>query len=143
MLKELCVFCKTQTAAKTCGCGFGAVLYCSGRATCDSCQAAHRSTFGPFFRMLLGTAPATRSNSPRTRLLVILNEVAGFYRREFADGEHVCDSLRHTNSFDVDGANFLARILDAATRLPLNSEVAATICAKVKKSRADSSRRTS
>jgi hypothetical protein len=88
-MKELCAFCKTQTAVKACGCGFGPVLYCSGRATCDSCQAAHRSTFGPFFRTLLNTAPATRSNSPRTRLLVILNEVAGFYRREFADGEHV------------------------------------------------------
>jgi hypothetical protein len=135
MSKQCCEFCKTVSASvkPACNCGFGAILYCASRATCATCEKSHRSTFGPFFRTLLNTAPATRSNSPRTRLLVILNEVAGFYRREFADGEHVCDSLRRTNSFDPDWANFRARILDAAARLPLNSEVAATICAKVKK----------
>jgi hypothetical protein len=135
MSKQCCEFCKTVSASvkPACNCGFGALLYCASRAVCAGCEKSHRQTFGPFFKALLGTAPATRSNSPRTRLLVILNETAGFYRREFAGGESVCDLLRRTNSFDVDGANFRARILDAAARLPLTAEVAATICAKVKK----------
>jgi hypothetical protein len=43
-----------------------------------------------------------------------------------------CDSLRRTNSFDPDWANFRARILDAAARLPLTQEIANTIAKKVR-----------
>jgi len=128
-----CAFCESQSAVKDfCGCGHGATFGCSKRPACLDCETSHRRVFGPFFRALLATNAATRADSPRTRLLAILNETAAFYRREYRDGETVLASLRATSSFDRDAANFRLRISDVATRLPLNGGVAAHLVGKIK-----------
>jgi hypothetical protein len=131
MSKEICAFCKTQPATKNCGCGFSPLLYCANRATCDSCEGAHRKIFGPFFKALLGSRPATRSNSPRTRLLGVLHELIVYRRSSIPRSTFVLNELRDVSAFSENDANFRAKILNVAGNLPLNQDFATSLAQKV------------
>ena len=129
MLK-FCSFCDLRTEVRLCECGHSATLGCSSKNACPTCEKAHRTTFGPFFRGLLSARPATRSNSPRTRLLGILHETIVNRRTAIPRSGYALSQLRETSPFDENAENFRARILNVADSLRLNQDVAKTLTEK-------------
>jgi hypothetical protein len=134
-MKQLCAYCKTQTVVKACNCGFAALLSCSKKSTCASCESAHRKVIGPFFKTLVSTKCATRSNSPRTLLFKILREAVVVHRAEIRESRWVFEMLAATSVFDESLGNFSGRCLDVASGLPLNAEFATLITRKVHEAR--------
>jgi hypothetical protein len=126
-----CAFCAIRGAVAPCECAYRETLECGEKPTCADCQRSHK-TFGVFFKALAATNPATRSNSPRTKLLGILRDTLCYHgRREIPQLKFCFDRLDGTNSFDPDAANFRHCILDIAGALPLNAAIAATIKRKL------------
>jgi hypothetical protein len=126
MSQKNCEFCDVRGDFAGCACQYREVLGCGGKATCASCAKSHR-TFGIFFRALLKTQPATRSNSPRTKLLQILHTTIVFRRSSIRQQEFCLDSLRRTSPFDTDSENFRGQVVRVAQSLPLNQDLASTL----------------
>jgi hypothetical protein len=132
MTKKWCKFCGTRGDFAGCACKYRDVLGCASKATCTDCEKAHKKVFGPFFCTLLASRPATRSNSPRTRLLEILHSTLCYFgNEEIREKSYCLDMLRATSAFDEDAANFRGRVLDVASAIPLKAQVAKTISAKI------------
>jgi hypothetical protein len=125
MSKE-CQFCSTRGDFGGCSCGHGSTLDCAEKPTCPDCQTAHRKTWGPFFRFLLETKAASRSNSPRTLLLDVLHaELVYQGKNKIGERAHgyCLDCLRSTSPFDENNRNFRACIALVAQSLPLSAEI--------------------
>lgn len=134
MLK-FCAFCDLKTEVRPCECGHDASLSCAAKNACEACTASHRRAIGPFFRDLLASRPASRSNSPRTRFLGILHELVVSHRSAIPRSVRVLDELRELSPFNDNNANFRATILNIADLLPLNAEFAKTLTEKLVASR--------
>lgn len=123
-----CKFCLSDGRFPVCACGFGEILDCDGKLACADCAAAHRKTFGPFFRALLGTKAATRSNSPRTKLLNVLMDFLGSFGEDrIKNRVFIFDMLHKTSVFDENDRNFRYRVLRIAPALPLTKQFAAEL----------------
>jgi hypothetical protein len=131
MNSVFCSYCTARGDFGPCSCGSGAVLGCGSKPTCAACATSHRKVFAPFFKSLLKTMPASRSNSPRTKLLGILHESIVYLRSSIPQADFCLDSLRRTSSFDTDSRNFCARVSVVAQSLPLNADLAGTLEKKI------------
>jgi hypothetical protein len=132
MNEQYCSFCGTRGDFGACGCGYSAFLDCASKISCPACHKAHRA-LGTFFRALIESKVATRSNSPRTRLFGVLHEATCWHRNEIREREreHVLYKLRETNSFDENAVRFRNSVLGIIPSLPLNATFAETIKRKL------------
>jgi hypothetical protein len=130
MAQKSCEFCGARGTFVPCTCGYHQVLGCDGKSACMACGKAHKRVLGPFFCTLLVSRPATRSNSPRTRLLEILHTTIVYNGKAIREKTYCLDMLRATSPFDLDAANFRGRVLDVASAIPLNAQIAKTISAR-------------
>ncbi len=130
MNAEFCEFCFDYGRFAACVCGFSLELDCACKSACASCQAVHKR-MGKFFRELLATRPATRSNSPRTRLLAALHEAIVIHRESMKSAEYFLDLLRELSPFDSGERRFRGTILTIAKSFPATKSVADTIAQKL------------
>src|ERR1700677_69692 len=131
MNEKYCSFCGTPGDFGACGCGYSVVLDCAAKIACKSCETAHKRVCGPFFRALLESKPATRSNSPRTRLFTVLHETVCWLRNDIREKDFVLSSLRETNSFDEHSGRCRSCVARLIPALPLNAKFAETIRKKL------------
>jgi hypothetical protein len=130
MSYQACSSCRISGSFAACLCGHGALLGCGAKPTCGNCEKAHRQTFGPFFKSLMGSAPAARSNAVRTRLLGVLLQTLSYHDDFNARDRKFCfDSL--PSAFETNDQRFKAGVLAIAGTLPATPEIAATIRGKL------------
>jgi hypothetical protein len=117
-----CQYCGERAAFAPCMCGEHELLKCAKGKTCAECQSAHR-LLAKFFKTLLATRLALRSDSARRKLLAILHDTtSGFLRsngQENRDVRFALDCLNAVTAWDAE-PDFRGSIRRAIPALPLS-----------------------